>query len=147
VLAGVPVLDRDELELTRRLRASGFLDTAEVLELAYDSQRRVVALTVPDREAIMRTLEDSRARRASGCPLERARLAYGARALGSRDPAVGGTVMRAANRSTRRLHTSDGPPRHNAEREEQHSSLSVDELTSASSAPTRATPQARSRAR
>ena len=58
MLAGIPVADRDVLELTRRLRASGFLDTAETLELAYDSERRVVALTVPDREAIMRTLED-----------------------------------------------------------------------------------------
>ena len=58
MLAGVPVPDRDVLELTRRLRASGFVDTAEALELAYDSERRVVALTVPDREAIMRTLED-----------------------------------------------------------------------------------------
>jgi hypothetical protein len=57
-LAGVPVPDRDVLELTRRLRASGFLDTAEALELAYDSERRVVSLSVPDREAIMRTLED-----------------------------------------------------------------------------------------
>jgi hypothetical protein len=46
------------LELTRQLRASGFVDTAEVLELAYDSERRVVALTVPDRKAILRTLED-----------------------------------------------------------------------------------------
>jgi hypothetical protein len=45
-------------ELTRRLRASGFVDTAETLELAYDMERRVVALTVPDREAIMRTLKD-----------------------------------------------------------------------------------------
>jgi hypothetical protein len=60
------VLDRDVLELTRRLRASGFVDTAEALELAYDSQRRVVALTVPDREAILRTLED--------CPDELAEL-------------------------------------------------------------------------
>jgi hypothetical protein len=59
MLAGIPVADRDVLELTRRLRASGFVDTAEVLELGYDSERRVGALTVPDREAILRTLEDS----------------------------------------------------------------------------------------
>ena len=58
MLAGIPVLDRHVLELTRRLRASGFLDTAETIELAHDSER-VVALTVPDREAILRTLEDS----------------------------------------------------------------------------------------
>ena len=57
LVAGVSVLDRDVLEL--RLRASGFLDTAEALELASDSERRVVALTVPDREAILRTLEDA----------------------------------------------------------------------------------------
>jgi hypothetical protein len=57
---------RDVLELTRRLRASGFLDTAEVLELAYDSERSAVALTVPDREAILRTVED--------CPDEPAEL-------------------------------------------------------------------------
>ena len=31
MLASVPVPDRDVLELTRRLRASGFLDTAEAL--------------------------------------------------------------------------------------------------------------------
>ena len=66
MLAGILVLDRDVLELTRRLRASGFLDTAEALELAYDSQRRVVALTVPDWESILRTLED--------CPDELAEL-------------------------------------------------------------------------
>jgi hypothetical protein len=59
MLADVPVPDREVLELTRRRRASGFLDTAEALELAYDSERRAVALTVPDREAIMRTLEDA----------------------------------------------------------------------------------------
>jgi hypothetical protein len=58
MLADVPVPDREVLELTRRRRASGFLDTAEALELAYDSERRAVALTVPDREAILRTLED-----------------------------------------------------------------------------------------
>ena len=34
MLAGIPVPDRDVLELTRRLRASGFVDTAEALELA-----------------------------------------------------------------------------------------------------------------
>jgi hypothetical protein len=58
MLAGIPVLDRDVLELTRRLRASGVLDTAEVLEFGYDSERRAVVVAVPDREAIMRTLED-----------------------------------------------------------------------------------------
>ena len=66
MLAGIPVADRDVLDLTRRLRASGFVDTAEALELAYDSERGGVALTVPDREAIVRVLED--------CPDELAEL-------------------------------------------------------------------------
>jgi len=66
MLAGIPVLDRDVLELTRRLRASGFVDTAETLELAYDMERHVAALTIPDREAVVRVLED--------CPDELAEL-------------------------------------------------------------------------
>ena len=48
------------LQLAGRLRASGLDNTAETLEGACaDSERRVVALTIPDREAILRVLEDS----------------------------------------------------------------------------------------
>ena len=57
MLAGVPVLDRDVLDLTQRLREADLDDTAEVLEVAYDMARRVVALTIDDREALLRVLE------------------------------------------------------------------------------------------
>jgi hypothetical protein len=57
ILAGVPVDDRLVLELARRLHDAG-LDTAETLEDAYDGERRVVALTIAEREAILRVLED-----------------------------------------------------------------------------------------
>jgi hypothetical protein len=65
ILAGVPVDDRLVLELARRLHDAG-LDTAETLEDAYDGERRVVALTIAEREAILRVLED--------CPKELAEL-------------------------------------------------------------------------
>jgi hypothetical protein len=44
--------------LSRLLRCTGFDDTAERLENAYDRDTKIVALTVPDREAIIRTLDD-----------------------------------------------------------------------------------------
>ena len=48
------------LELAGRLRDSGLDDTADTLEDACaDPERRVVALTIPDREAILRVLEDA----------------------------------------------------------------------------------------
>ena len=66
MLAGIPVDDRLVLELARRLHAAGFDDAAESLEGAYDGERRVVALTIAEREAILRVLED--------CPDELAEL-------------------------------------------------------------------------
>lgn len=47
-----------------------FDDTAEKLETAYDRERQVVALTVPDREAIPAVARGrpSRVRRAPRCP-------------------------------------------------------------------------------
>ena len=57
-LAGIPVDDRLVLELARRSRDAELIDTAETLEDAYYAERRVVALTVPDREAIVRVLHD-----------------------------------------------------------------------------------------
>jgi hypothetical protein len=58
MLAGLPVFDRDVLELTRRLRDAGLDGAAETLETAYDAERRVAALTIDDRECILRVLDD-----------------------------------------------------------------------------------------
>jgi len=58
LLAGLPVPDRLVLELAQCLRTEGLNHTAELLEDAYDSERDIVALTIFDREAILRALED-----------------------------------------------------------------------------------------
>jgi hypothetical protein len=58
MLAGIPVNDRLVLDLAQRLRDADLLDTAAVLEDAYDAERRVAALTITAREAILRALED-----------------------------------------------------------------------------------------
>jgi hypothetical protein len=57
LVAGVPVPDRLVLELAQCLRTEGLNDTAEILEDAYDDQHDIVALTIFDREAILRALE------------------------------------------------------------------------------------------
>jgi hypothetical protein len=46
------------VSMVERLRNAGFDDTATRLDDAYDREARIVALTVPDREAILRALED-----------------------------------------------------------------------------------------
>ena len=46
------------LELARLLRDAGFDDTAARLEDAYDLETKVLALTIPDREQILRALDD-----------------------------------------------------------------------------------------
>ena len=58
MLAGIPVRDQDVLELARLLRDCGFDDTAEKLEDGYDVETKVLALTIDDREAILRALDD-----------------------------------------------------------------------------------------
>jgi hypothetical protein len=58
LLAGIHVDDRLVLDLARRLREAGLDDTAEVLEDGYDGGRPAPALTIPDREAILRVLDD-----------------------------------------------------------------------------------------
>jgi hypothetical protein len=58
MLAGISVPDALVLELARLLRDAELPKTAEVLEQAYDAERRIVALTVTDRESILRALED-----------------------------------------------------------------------------------------
>jgi DNA-binding transcriptional ArsR family regulator len=46
------------LHLAASLRQAGLVDTAELLEGAYDREARIVALDIPDREAILRVLEE-----------------------------------------------------------------------------------------
>jgi uncharacterized protein (DUF1778 family) len=58
MLAGIPVRDRDVLELAGLVRNAGFDDVAEKLEHAHDIETRVIALTISDREAILRALDD-----------------------------------------------------------------------------------------
>jgi hypothetical protein len=58
ILAGVDVPDNLVLELAGLLRDGGFMDTADTLEHAYDSERRIVALSIASREAILRVLLD-----------------------------------------------------------------------------------------
>ena len=57
-LAGVPVRDRDVLELARPLREAEFVDVAEKLETGYDRETKVLALSIDEREAIIRALDD-----------------------------------------------------------------------------------------
>ena len=56
-LAGLPLPDRLVLELAQCLRTEGLNDTAETLEDAYLSGHDVVALTISDREVILRALD------------------------------------------------------------------------------------------
>jgi hypothetical protein len=58
MLAGVPVPEHLMLEVAGLLRDGGFVATAELLEHAYDSELRVVALSITSREAILRVLDD-----------------------------------------------------------------------------------------
>ena len=58
MLAGVPVRDQDLLHLARLLHDAGFDDTAATLVVALESEQAIVALTIHDREAILRSLDD-----------------------------------------------------------------------------------------
>jgi hypothetical protein len=58
LLAGLEVPDRLVLELAHCLRAEGLLETAETLEDAYDGNNAIVALTITDRESILRALDN-----------------------------------------------------------------------------------------
>ena len=58
VLAGIRVRDQDVIELARLLRDAGFDETAETLENGYDLETKVLALTIADRESIIRALDD-----------------------------------------------------------------------------------------
>ena len=58
MLAGIPVRDQDVLELARLLREVAFEPVAEKLEKGYDAETKVLALTIDDRERILRALDD-----------------------------------------------------------------------------------------
>ena len=57
-LAGIPVADKTVLRLAASLREAELVDTAEILERAYDREAKIVALDIPAREAILRVLEE-----------------------------------------------------------------------------------------
>jgi hypothetical protein len=57
-LAGIPIRDQDVLELADLLRAGGFEDVAHKLDHALLMETVVLALTVTDRESILRALDD-----------------------------------------------------------------------------------------
>jgi len=52
----LPVPDPEILELTRSPREAGFKETAERLEVAYDLETKIVALTIAEREQIIRAV-------------------------------------------------------------------------------------------
>jgi hypothetical protein len=58
MLAGIPVRNQDVLELAGLLWNAGFDDTAEALTVALEAEQALVALSIADREAILRTLDD-----------------------------------------------------------------------------------------
>ena len=58
MLAGIRVADKDVLELARLLREVKFDEVAARLEGAWDAETKVVALTIEDRERILRALDD-----------------------------------------------------------------------------------------
>jgi hypothetical protein len=57
-VAGVRVRDEDALALARILYDAGFDDTAEALVVALEDEQGIVGLSIEDREAILRTLDD-----------------------------------------------------------------------------------------
>jgi hypothetical protein len=58
MLAGIPIPDTEMLAPARLLREVDFDDVAEKLEKGYDAETKVLALTIGDREAILRAIDD-----------------------------------------------------------------------------------------
>jgi hypothetical protein len=58
MLAGLRVRDGDVVELAGLVRDAGFDDIAKRLEDAYDLETKVLALTIPEREAIVQALDN-----------------------------------------------------------------------------------------
>jgi hypothetical protein len=57
-IVGVQVRDEDVLDLAWLLRNGGFDDTADALIVALEAEQALVALSIADREAMLRTLDD-----------------------------------------------------------------------------------------
>jgi uncharacterized protein (DUF1778 family) len=57
-LAGTPIRDEDVFKLAGLLRSSGFEDVAAKLTHALLIETKVLALTVVDRESILRALDE-----------------------------------------------------------------------------------------
>jgi hypothetical protein len=57
-VAGVRVREEDVLALAGLLHDAGFDDTAESLVVALEAEQGIVGLSIEDREAILRTLDD-----------------------------------------------------------------------------------------
>ena len=57
-VAGVRIRDEDVLDLARLLYDAGFDDTAEAIVVALEAEEEIVGLSIQDREAILRTLDD-----------------------------------------------------------------------------------------
>ena len=58
-LAGVSVREEDVADLARLLFAAGYEDTGDALLVALDAEQDLTALSVADREAILRVLDDT----------------------------------------------------------------------------------------
>lgn len=57
-LAGIPISDESIVELVRFLRESGYIDVADRLDTALELETKILGLTIPEREAILRALDD-----------------------------------------------------------------------------------------
>jgi hypothetical protein len=114
MLAGISVRDADVLELAPLLREGCFVDVAETLENAYDRETKVLALTIVDRESILRALDDPptdalaqlRARLSGGCEKDWCRGADDIRSLRCRPPTSCRTAPRRLSRYSTQLATS-----------------------------------------
>lgn len=58
MLAGIPVANAQVALLAVMLRENGHDNTADTIARALENEQVIVALTVPDREAILATLDD-----------------------------------------------------------------------------------------
>jgi hypothetical protein len=57
-LSGISVPDRDVLDFARQLRTAGFDAEAEKLEDAHRNEIKLLGLAIPEREAVLRVLDD-----------------------------------------------------------------------------------------